>query len=201
MIDLINKKQVFKLPLFGNLKLSISWHLLICRLAGSAVIACNSHIASPVQWDKAGGLAVSRPLSEATHNWTREQRTKHSNWFDWIWGLSNGTKLSPNFFFTPCSSIQATFQSLLGNSYNHLILSIGRLSLAWPDLCGYTCYTADLLQTQIIHNVTGLRNSSEDKDNVVYFTSGLEVTRSVPRLSVKEDVSYATPVIRLLLDR
>ena len=56
--------------------------------------------ASPVQRYKAEGLAVSRPLSEATHNWTREQRTKYSNWFNWIWGLSNGTKLSPNFFYT-----------------------------------------------------------------------------------------------------
>ena len=100
---LFNKKQVFKLPLF----LSENWN---CPLAdtysyadwqGLQWLPVTPTFASPVQRYKAEGLAVSRPLSEATHNWTREQRTKYSNWFDWIWGLSNETKLSPNFYLHP----------------------------------------------------------------------------------------------------
>ena len=96
MIALINKKQVFKLSLFRKLKLSISY--LYADWQCLQWLTVTPTFASPVQWDKAEGLAVSRPLSEATHNRTREQRTKYSNWFDWIWGLSNEAKLSLYFF-------------------------------------------------------------------------------------------------------
>ena len=37
----------------------------------------------------------------------------------------------PKFFLHPVP----LFQSLLGSSYNHLLATISRLSLAWPDLC------------------------------------------------------------------
>ena len=111
----------------------ISWHLLVCTLAEPAVIACSPLL--PVQWDQADWLTELRPLWRLQHSWTRELRTKYSIQFEPTLGLSNREKKCYPIFFTLIFSIQAIFQSFLGNSYNHLIATISKPSLAYPPLC------------------------------------------------------------------
>ena len=66
MIALINKKQVFKLPLFRKLNCPLADTYSYADRQSLQGLPVTPTFASPVQWYKAEGLAVSRPLSEAS---------------------------------------------------------------------------------------------------------------------------------------
>ena len=90
--------------------------------------------ASPVQWHSAEGLAVSRPLSEATHNWTREQWTKYLIWIRLSLGALKLKKMVINYFLHTLFLCSSYFLEYIGQ-FLQLPAAISRLTPAWPDLC------------------------------------------------------------------